>query len=181
MTITMDPVATSSLSEANIIAAIQAQTAFSVQTSAEATALTNTTANILHATASRKQGNFTVFLAIAQDQLTKDLLTRGKAATDAQKEKALAYLIGDLQEKKDPDWSARSVSFGGYSVGRNTGASGLGATVTGNMQSYLSLLDGLPLTDSGAISDDVVQTTDHTEYPDAWRLSGLDSDDIDPF
>ncbi len=59
------------ISEANAIAAIQALTSFSVQTSAEATAVTNTTANILYATASRTQGNFTVFLEIAEDQQKK--------------------------------------------------------------------------------------------------------------
>jgi len=175
MTITMDPVTTSSLSEANIIAAIQAQTAFSVQTAAEAGAspATNITANILHASASRKQGNFTVFLAMAEDQLTKDLLQIGKTATDAQKEKALAYLIGSYQEAKDPDVFANSVSFGGYSVSRSNGP--------GYLSAYKSFLQSLPMVDSGAISTEIEHTKDHTDYPDAWRLSGLDSTAIDPF
>ena len=169
------------ITEANVESAIAALTAFSIQTSTEAGAGTNTTANILHATSSRKQGNFTIFYAIALDQLTKDLLQIGKQPSDVQKEKALAYLIGDLMEKKDPDWSARSVSMSGYSVGRNTGASGMGSTVTGNMQAYLNLLNSLPMVASGAILDEIEHTRDHDEYPEAWRLTGLESGDVDPF
>jgi hypothetical protein len=174
----MDPLVTGTLSEANIVAAIQALTAFSVQTAAEAGAGTNTTANILHSSASRTQGNFDLFYAIALSQLTEDLTRISKTATDAQKEKAIAYLIADLQEKKDPDVLAKSVSFDGYSVSRD------GAT--GSMKAYCAFLDGLPLADSGAIAalqddDGLIHVRDHDNYPEKWRMTGLDSADIDPF
>jgi hypothetical protein len=161
------------ISEANVEAAITALTPFSIQTSTEAGTSTNLTANILHATASRKQGNFTVFLAMAEDQLTKDLLLIGKLPSDIQKEKALAYLIASYQEAKDPDIFAKSVSFGGYSVSRDNGP--------GYLSAYRSFLESLPLVNSGAISDEIEHTRDHDEYPDAWRLTGLVSDAVDPF
>lgn len=173
------------VSDANIILAIQALTSFSVQTSAEATAVQNTSANILYATASRTQGCYTVFKAIAQDVIAKDLALVGKIAADAWSERAIALLMGDLQEKKDPDWSARSISFDGYSVSRSTGAQGEGAPQTGYMQAYRAMLDSLASVDSGAFGDQdengIVQTKDAEDYPDAWRLSGLDADSIDPF
>ena len=173
------------VSDANIVLAIQALTSFSVQTSAEATAGTNTAANILHATASRTQGCYTVFKAIAQEVVTRDLLRVGKTATDAWSERAMALLVGDLQEKKDPDWAARSISFDGYSVSRITGAQGEGGPQTGYMQAYHVMLDSLSSVDSGAFGDQdengIVRTKDAEDYPDSWRLSGLDADSIDPF
>ncbi len=174
------------ITESNVESAIQALTAFSIQTSAEAgtNPPTNTAANILHASASRNQGNFTFSLAMSETKLTEDLARIGKTATDAEKEKALAYLIADLVEKKDPDWNARSISIEGYSVSRGGYASN-GATCTGYMKAYLDLLDSLPLCASGAFSDQdedgIVQTKDAEDYPGAWRLSGLKTEDSDPF
>jgi hypothetical protein len=162
-----------------VIAAIQAQTSFSVQTPAEAIAGTNLTANILYDTASRKQGNFTVFLTMAEDQLDKDLLQIGKTTvTDAQKEKALAYLIASYQEAKDPDIFANSVSFGGYSVSRSNGP--------GYLAAYRSFLDSLPATNSNIITEmqdanGLIRARDDEKYPDAWRLTGLERSTIDPF
>jgi hypothetical protein len=172
------PTSSSTISEANVIAAIQSLTAFSIQSASEAGAGTNTTANILYATSSRTQGNYSIFYAIALSQLTEDLTRVAKTATDAQKEKALAYLIADLQEKKDPDVLAKSVSFDGYSVSRDG--------MTGSMKAYCAFLDGLPLADSGAIaalqdSDGLIHVRDHDNYPDAWRMTGLDQTSIDPF
>jgi hypothetical protein len=165
------------ITEANVEAAISALTAFSVQTSTEAGATptaTNTTASILHASASRTQGNFTIFLAMSEDTLTQDLLRIHKTATDAQKEKALAYLIADLQEKKDPDILQKSVSFDDYSVSRDG--------MTGSMKAYCAFLDGLPLVDSGVVDlEEGTHTKDHDDYPDAWRLTGIDTTASDPF
>lgn len=161
------------VSDTNIILAIQALSPFSIQTNAEATAGTNTTANILYATASRKQGCYTVFKAMAIDQLTKDLLQIGKTATEAQQEKAIALLCSSFQEAKDPDIFANSVSFGGYSVSRSNGP--------GYLAAYRAFLDSLPLVDSHVISDEPVQAKDAEDYPTSWRLTGLDSDIIDPF
>ncbi|MCK9570646.1 hypothetical protein M0R72_16985 [Candidatus Pacearchaeota archaeon] len=166
------------LSDANIMLAIQSFTAFSVQTSAEATAGTNTTANILYSTASRTQAAYTVLKAYAVDQLASDLDKVGKTATDSQSEKALAYLIAAYYEQKDPDIFAKSVSFDGYSVSRD-GQSGY-------MKAYQAILDALPLADSGAIaalqdSDGLIRVRDHTNYPESWRLTEIDSEYSDPF
>lgn len=173
------------VSDSNIILAIQALTAFSVQSQAEDTAGSNTAANILYDSASRTQGCYTVFKAIAQDVVTRDLLIVGKTATDAWSERAIALLVGDLQEKKDPDWSARSISFDGYSVSRSTGTQGEGAPQTGYMQAYQAMLTSLTPADSGAFGDQdedgIVKTKDSEDYPDSWRMSGLNTDYSDPF
>jgi hypothetical protein len=166
------------VSDANIMLAIQSFTAFSVQTAAEDTAGTNLLANILYDTASRTQAAYTVMKAYAVDQLAIDLSRIGKTATDAQSEKALAYLIAGYYEGKDPDTFAKSVSFDGYSVSRD-GQSGY-------MKAYQVLLDALPLADSGAIaalqdSDGLIRPRDHTLYPAAWRMTELDQTSIDPF
>jgi len=158
--------------------AIQSFTAFSVQSSAENTAGANLTANILYSSASRTQAAYTVLKAYAIDQLAIDLEKIGKTATDAQSEKALAYLIAAYYEQKDPDVFAKSVSFDGYSVSRDG--------MSGYQKAYQALLDALPLADSGAIaalqdSDGLIHVRDHDNYPGAWRMTGLDQTSIDPF
>jgi hypothetical protein len=160
------------------VLAIQSFTAFSVQTQAEDTAGQNLTANILYDTASRTQAAYTVLKAYAVDQLAADLEKIGKTATDSQSEKALAYLIASYYEAKDPDIFAKSVSFDGYSVSRD-GQSGY-------MKAYQAILDALPLVDSGSIaalqdSDGLIHVRDHDNYPEKWRMTELDSADIDPF
>lgn len=166
------------VSDANIVLAIQSFTAFSVQTQAEDTAGSNLTANILYDTASRTQAAYTVLKAYAVDQLASDLEKVGKTATDAQSEKALAYLIAAYYEQKDPDIFAKSVSFDGYSVSRDG--------MSGYMKAYQAILEALPLVDSGAIAalqddDGLIHVRDHDNYPDSWRMTELDSADIDPF
>ena len=182
MTIIGTPVTPASSDDTDIIAAIQALSAYSVQTAAEDTAGTNTTANILYDTSSRTQGNYTIFKAIASAKVTEDLLRAGKTATDAWKYRAYALLIADQMAKKDPDWAANSVSFEGYSVSRGTNSTG---PKTGYMLAYDAMLDALALVDSDPFADQdedgIVQTKDAEDYPDSWRLSGLDTDDSDPF
>lgn len=166
------------VSDANIILAIQSFTAFSVQTQAEDTAGSNLTANILYDSASRTQAAYTVLKAYAVDQLASDLEKVGKTATDAQSEKALAYLIAAYYEQKDPDIFAKSVSFDGYSVSRDG--------MSGYMKAYQALLDALPLVDSGAIAalqddDGLIKVRDYTLYPDSWRMTEIDATYSDPF
>jgi hypothetical protein len=165
--------------DAGIVLAIQALTSYSVQTSAEATAGTNTTANILYSTAAKKQGCYTVFKAIAADQVVVDLARQGKSASDAWQEKAIAYLIADLQKKKDPTWAAKSESYDSISI------SWAGDGQTGYMKAYKAMLETLALTDSDAFGDQdddgIVQTKDCEDYPSCWKLSGLEDDDVDPF
>ena len=168
------------VSESNVITNVAALTAYSVQTKAqsEASPATGTDSSILYATASRTQGNFGVFYAIATDALTNDIARLGLSPTDAQKEKALAYYVAGLQQQKDPDAFAKSVSFEGYSVSRGEGP-------TGYMAAYNALLAGLTSADSDPFGDQdedgIVQTKDCEDYPSAWKLSGLDDDDVDPF
>jgi hypothetical protein len=157
------------ISEDDVIQAVNDFTAFSCGES---------DSNILYDSSTRTQGNFSAFYLYAIDILDADLLKYGKQATDAQKIRAYAYLIADLQEKKDPDVLAKSVSFDGYSVSRDG--------MTGSMKAYCAFLDALPLADSGAItalqdSDGLIRVNDHDAYPESWRLTGLASDTIDPF
>lgn len=166
------------VSDANIVLAIQSFTAFSVQTAAEDTAGQNLTANILYDSASRTQSAYTVLKAAAVDQLAIDLEKIGKTATDAQSEKALAYLISSYYEQKDPDVFAKSVSFDGYSVSRDG--------MSGYQKAYCYFLDALPLADSGAIAalqddDGLIKVRDHTLYPDSWRMTEVDATYSDPF
>lgn len=166
------------VSDANIILAIQSFTAFSVQTAAEDTAGTNLTANILYDTASRTQAAYTVLKAYAIDQLAADLAKIGKTATDSQSEKALAYLIAAYFEAKDPDIFAESVSFDGYSVSRD-GQSGY-------MKAYGLLLDALPSAGSSSVLSSIDldctgKVSDDTNYPESWKLTGLADDVSNPF
>ena len=166
------------VSDANVVLAIQALTSFSVQTSAEATAGTNTTANILYATASRTQGCYTVFKAMAQAKVTEDLLRTGKTGSDTWQEQAIALLCGAYQEAKDPDIFAKSVSFDGYSVSRD-GQSGY-------MKAYGLLLDALPLAGSSSVLsatdlDCSGKVVDDTKYPESWKLTGLVDEVSNPF
>ena len=179
MTIIGTPVTPSSSDDTDIIAAIQALSAYSVQTAAEDTAGTNTTANILYDTSSRTQGNYSIFKAIAEAKVTEDLLRAGKTAADAWKYRAYALLISDQMAKKDPDWAASAVSFEGYSVSRGN------STKTGYMLAYDAMLDALALVDSNPFADQdddgIVLTKDAEDYPSSWRLSGLDTTTSDPF
>ena len=169
------------VSESNVITNVAALTAYSIQTKAqsEASPATGTDSNILYNSASRTQGSFSVFYAIATDALTNDIARLGLSPTDAQKEKALALYVAGLQQQKDPDAFAKSVSFEGYSVSRADGP-------TGYMAAYNALLAGLTTADSDPFGDQdddgIVQTKDAADYPDSWRLSGIDpTDGTDPF
>jgi len=122
--------------EENVIAAIEAFTPLSVQTSAQATAVTNTKARLLYATAARTQGNFSLFYAQAQRDLARDLVKRNISLPDEDKILAYAYLIWNYGIKKFPDWEAKSVSSGGESVSRDK------AGMTSAMAAYTELLKG---------------------------------------
>lgn len=175
------------VSESNVITNVAALTAYSVQTKAqsEASPATGTDSSILYASQSRTQGNFGTFYALAAADVTEDLLRTGKTGSDAWKEKAIAYLVGDYMARKDPDWGANSVSFEGYSVNRG-GYGGQKVPKTGYRMAYEALLDSLALSDSDPFGDQdedgIVETRDSENYPDSWRLSGIDpTDGTDPF
>lgn len=169
------------VSESNVITNVAALTAYSIQTKAQSEVTptpTGADSNILYNSASRTQGSFSVFYAIATDALTNDIARLGLSPTDAQKEKALALYVAGLQSQKDPDAFAKSVSFEGYSVSRGDGP-------TGYMAAYSALLSGLTTADSSPFADQnedgIVKTKDAEDYPDSWRLSGVDTTDSDPF
>ena len=90
------------VSESNVITNVAALTAYSVQTKAqsEASPATGTDSSILYASQSRTQGNFGTFYALAAADVTEDLLRTGKTGSDAWKEKAIAYLVGDYMARK---------------------------------------------------------------------------------
>ena len=169
--------------EADTIQAVSDRTCFSIQTSTESAGGTNTTANILYATSTRTQGNFSNFYLEAIDTFAEDLLRVGKIATDTQKARAYAYLIGDLQEKKDPDSVTASVSVPGYSVSRTP-------NVTGYYLMYQAFLRSLPIIDvtPDSVEGDAEHVAVSEYYPDDFRMSALnrngsptDSSYIDPW
>lgn len=161
------------ISEANVIAEVEASSPFSVQTSTQAatTPPTNTTATILYTTSSKKQGNFSRFLVKAQLRYAADIIRYNKSPSEAQQETMLGLLISSYQEQKDPDFAARSVSMSGYSITRADSR-------TGYEIAYEDFLDSLPGADiSGSMSeadaDGRVRPNDDLYYPSEWRLTQL--------
>ena len=154
--------------EGDTIQAVSDRTCFSIQTSTEASAGTNTTANILYTTSTRTQGNFSNFYLEAIDTFAEDLLRVGKIASDVQKARAYAYLIGDMQEKKDPDSVVQSVSVPGYSVSRTP-------DVTGYYLMYKQFLRSLPIIDvtPDSVEGDAEHVAVSEYYPDDFRMSTL--------
>ena len=122
--------------EADVIAAIEGFTPLSVQTSAQATALTNTTARLLYNAASRTQGNFSLFYSQAKRDVIRDQVRLNVTIPDEDMALALAYLIWGYGIKKFPDWSAVSVNSGGDSV--NRGKAGMNDAQI----AYMQLLKG---------------------------------------
>ena len=123
-------------SEADVIAAIEGFTPLSVQTSAQATALTNTKARLLYNAASRTQGNFSLFYSQAKRDVIRDQARLNVSIPDEDMALALAYLIWCYGIKKFPDWSAVSVNSGGDSV--NRGKAGMNDAQV----AYMQLLKG---------------------------------------
>lgn len=157
------------ISESDVIQAVKDRTAYSIQTKTEAettpTAL-NTSANILYNDSSRTQGNFSNFYLDAQAMFAEDLARLAKQATEAQSIRAYALLIGSLQDSKDPDTFAQSVSVPGYSVSRSLNESGY-------YTAYRKFLLGLPLVDFSPDDSIVDQVSVSENYPDDYRLSAL--------
>lgn len=153
--------------ESAVIAAIEAFTPLSVQTSAQATALTNTTARLLYNAASRTQGNFSLFYAQALRDIVRDQARLNVTIHADDLSLALAYLIWDRGIMKFPDWAALSVNSGGDSV--NRGKSGM----TDARAAYLQLLKG---TKKGNQSIPTIGKVADAEYYD----SRLRPANIDP-
>jgi hypothetical protein len=154
--------------EAEVIAAVEGFTPLSVQTTAQATAspATNTKAKLLYNSASRTQGNFSLFYAQAIRDLARDLGRLNLQMLDAEKPTALAYLIWDLGIKKFPDWEAQTVSPGGTeSVTRAKPGT------TSAKAAYLDLLKGSKKNVSSTPAVGV--TDDYTNYPEEMHPSPI--------
>jgi hypothetical protein len=156
-------------SEADVIAAVQAYTPLSVQSKAqsEASPATGTTNKLLYASASRTQGNFSLYYAQAVRQLDKDLVRHNLQLEDAEKPMALAYLIWDLGIKKFPDWEAQTVSPGGTeSVTRAKPG------ITSAKAAYLDMLKGSKR--NVAATPEVGHVDDYTNYPEDMHPCPID-------
>lgn len=152
---------------ADIVDAIEAFTPLSVQSLAEYTAGTNTTAKLLYNSGSRTQGNFTLFYAQALRALNKDLERHGLSITDEEKPVALAYLIWDLGIKKFPEWDAETVSPGGTeSVTRAKPG------VTSARAAYLDILKFIKRT--VGTTPTIGTVDDYTNYPESMHPCPID-------
>lgn len=162
------------VAEADVITAINAFTYLSCQTSAEASAETNTTANLLYSSQSRNQGNFGLFYTLAQAQASADQTRYGITLSDAYLKIAYVYLIAYYYETKFKDSLAKSISQGGDSVTRD-GSSFL--------KRYNELVVSYKRSQtSGLTSSDLVmdRMNDYSNYPDEWNDLQIDPETI-PF
>ncbi len=158
-----------SVLEDEVIQAVRDLTSFSVQTVAEAQAGENLRANILYNSSTRLQGNFSAFYTEAQRTLAQDITRFGINPTDEEKVTAYAYLIADLQQKKNPDWNAQKVDYGGDAVSREPNR-------TSYKVVYDQFLDGLAAPALEPTGPEDLQPVDHEDYPDSWRLSNSGDD-----
>jgi len=160
----------SGIPEQAVIDAVEALTMFSVQDSLDEENEENTDASILYNSASRLQGNFSIFFEIAQNKLNGDLSSRGSVATIPQQIHAIALWIGALQERKDPDWIANSVSIADYSFSKDKDK-------TGYEQAYQAYLDDIigteDFTPDSVRTGEPVRPRDSEYYPDAYHLSNM--------
>ena len=153
-------------SEADVIAAIEGFTPLSVQTSAQATAVTNASARLLYNAASRTQGNFSLFYQQAKRDVIRDQARLNVTIPDEDMALALAYLIWHRGIMKFPDWSALSVNSGGDSVNRGK------AGMTDAKVAYLELLKGTKKTNQSTPT--IGKVADAEYYDDRLRPANID-------
>lgn len=152
---------------ADIIDAIEALTPLSVQDYDEYIAGTNTTAKILYNSASRTQGNFSIFYAQAVRVLARDLTRHNLQLSSEEQPIALAYLIWDLAIKKFPDWEAQTVSPGGSeSVTRAKPGQ------TSAKAAYLDILKGSKR--RVGTTPEIGHLDDYTNYPENMHPCPID-------
>lgn len=150
------------ISEADVIAAVEAYTFVDVQTAAEASASTHTDANLLYNSGSETQGNFSVFYDDADEKVTSDESTKGINLTDGERKRAIAYLIQDNYEKKFKDWCATDININNDLVKRN-------GISTSGWTAYTALINEVIKRTSGTIDVSIVRHRDDEYYPDEWR------------
>lgn len=166
------------ISEADVIQAVSDRTTYTIQTKEQYEDEENLNADILYASGGPYQSNFSDSYLEAQDTLTSDLAKQGKTMTDAQKVRAYAYLIGDIQAKKDPTWHAASVSESSLSTSQSVSRS---PEASSWMVAYRQLLASIRITASAPTASTLMSPNDNTYYPSTWRLSALPESMIDPF
>lgn len=157
------------ISDEMIIEALEAATPLSCQTPSQANAATeeNTTAKLLYNSASRTQGNFSIFYAQARRILASDLVRHNLQMTDEEKPLAYAYLIWDLAIKKFPDWEAQTVSPGGSeSVTRAKPGQ------TSAKAAYLDILKGSKR--RVGTTPEIGHLDDYTNYPENMHPCPID-------
>ena len=147
--------------EDSVIESIQALTYLSVQTEEEAAATppTNTGANILYATSSRRQGNFSVFYTLAQGQLAKDCNRVGITLDSANTLAAYSYLIQFYYERKFKDWNAKRIGSGDDNIEKDS---------SGAWAAYQDILVSFKTVDTTILTH-----SDSTNYPADWRDTQL--------
>jgi hypothetical protein len=161
------------ISEADVIAAVEAFTFLSVQTAAQASASSGTEKSLLYNTGSEQQGNFSLFVDEAEEQLSHDLVAKGIALTEGQTKRAYAYLIQHLYEMKYKDWNATDINLNNDLVKRPVG------TLTSGWSAYKALLSDVVRGVVGAIDTTINKHNDETNYPDNWRDIPEDAEVLD--
>jgi hypothetical protein len=161
------------ISEADVIAAVEAFNFFSVQTAAQASASSGTEKSFLYNTASEQQGNFSLFSDEAEEQLSHDLTAKGIALTESQTKRAYAYLIQHYYEMKFKDYNATDINLNNDLVKRPVGY------VTSGWSAYSGLLSDVRRATSGIIDTTLNKHTDETNYPDNWRDVPEDAEVLD--
>jgi len=156
--------------EAATIAAIEAFTPLSVQTAAQAEAVTNKNARLLYSSATRTQGNFSLFYAQALRDLARDLVRFNILLTDYDKVLACAYLVWHYGIKKFPDWETQSVSSGGESVNRGK------AGVTSAWAAYMGLLKGSKKANQS--TPKIGTMDDYANYDDRLKPANIEQEQL---
>jgi hypothetical protein len=163
------PPMTAPTQEDLVIAAVEGFTPLSVQTSAQATAVTNTTARLLYASATRTQGNFSLFYAQAQRDLAQDLVHYNLTLDADDTITALAYLVWHRGIMKFPSWDAASVSLGGDSESRKPGT-------TSAMTAYMGLIKRSKK--ANAIAPTIGKVDDYTNYDERLHPANIAMDSL---
>jgi hypothetical protein len=160
------------ITEADVVAAVKGYTYLSCQTSAEATAVSNTEANLLYNSASEVQGNFSLFWSAAELQVAKDEVKFGIVINDTEKVIAYAYLIQHYQERKFKDWDATEINLSNDLVKKSI-------QQTSGWAAYQQILGQVTRASVTSMVDLSNKHTDSEHYPDEWNDTQMEIDEIE--
>jgi hypothetical protein len=157
-----------------VVKYVNALTFLSCQTEAEATAGTNTDADLLFMDQSFNQGNFYIFYGMASGQLSRDIVQYTLTLDYIQELSALAYLIQHYWEMKFKDWDAKELSINNDKVVK--GVAGL----TSGMAAYNKLIAEIIRAGSSSVVDTgIVKHADDTHYPSEFKDVPFDDVEMD--